>query len=220
MTSCLRIGIIGATGALGSGLARRLSMAGHTLFLGSRDPARARALAGALPGPGSAEGATYANAAAASEILCLCVPFAAQQEALDAIAGHCDGRILIDATVPLVPPKVMRVQLPPEGSSAARVQARLGPTVTVVSALQNVGARHLAEDAHAIDCDVLVCADDVSARAMVIDLLGTIGLRGIHAGPLQNAAAAEALTSVLIFINRHYGSDRAGVRVTGIPGPA
>lgn len=213
-----RIGIIGATGALGSGLARRFAGAGHVLLLGSRSVARACALAEQLEGPGRARGVSYADAAAASEILFLCVPFAAQAETLDAIAGHCDGKILVDTTVPLMPPKVMRVQLPAEGCSAVRVQARLGPEVTVVSALQNVGARHLAEPHGAIACDVLVCSESVDARATVIDLLDTIGLRGIHAGPLQNAAAAEALTSLLIFINRHYGSDRAGILVTGIGG--
>jgi NADPH-dependent F420 reductase len=216
MSAAARIGIIGATGALGSGLARRFASAGHQLFLGSRLPERAHALAGELGG--MAKGGIYAEAAAASDILFLCVPFAAQDDTLDAVVGHFSAGILVDTTVPLVPPKVMRVQLPPEGCSAMRVRARFGPEVAVVSALQNVGARHLAGGHDTIDCDVLVCGDDANARATVIALLATIGLRGVHAGPLQNAAAAEALTSSLIFMNRHYGSDRAGLRITGIPG--
>ena len=97
------------------------------------------------------------------------------------------GKILVDATVPLVPPKVSRVQLPAGGSAVAMVQAMLGDTVRVVSAFQNVSAHKLRKLGADVDCDVLVCADDAEARRIVIDLVARIGLRGIDAGPICNS---------------------------------
>ena len=123
---------------------------------------------------------------------------------------------MIDVTVPLVPPKVGTVQLPEAGSAAEQAQRYLGDDVSVVSAFQNVGAMHLQED-HAIACDVLVTGNKRAARQTVIDLVQALGLKGWHAGPLANAAAAEAMTSVLISINRHHKIDGAGIVITGEP---
>jgi predicted dinucleotide-binding enzyme len=106
------------------------------------------------------------------------------------------------------------VQLPEEGAAALRGQRILGDAVTVVSAFHNVAAHKLATDA-SIDCDVLVFADEPAARARVVRLVNACGLRGLHGGALANSAAAEALTSVLIFINRTYAVDGAGLRITG-----
>lgn len=203
------IAILGGAGALGSGLAARFVHAGHTVLIGSRDTTRASPVEAATV-------LSHEEAARLADIAFLTVPFAGQAEVLRLVAGAMAGKILIDATVPLVPPKVGRVQLPGEGSAAQISQAVLGDGVRVVSALQNVGALHLAHVDRPVDCDVLVCGDSVDARTEVIDLLSDIGLRGLHAGPLANAAAAEALTSVLISINRFYKSDRAGIRITGI----
>lgn len=213
-----RIAILGGTGALGSGLTARLARAGHRLIIGSRDATKAaeRAAEIAAETGGRVDGASYRDAAAMAEIVILTVPFRSQIEVLASVKDALTGKILVDATVPLVPPKVARVQLPPEDSAAVAAQAFLGPDVKVISAFQNVGALHLKEAGHAIDCDVLVAGDDVDARATVIALVEDCGLRGWHAGPLANAAAAEALTSVMIFLNRHYKSDRAGIRITGI----
>jgi NADPH-dependent F420 reductase len=208
------IALLGGAGALGSGLAKRFAHAGHTVIIGSRDPARILS-----EGAGFAPGVTvaaHADAAAQAEIAFLTAPFAGQAQVLRLVAEALAGKILVDATVPLVPPKVGRVQLPAEGSAALIAQALVGERVRVVSALQNVGAAHLAHVDAPIACDVLVCGDQVEARAEVIALLADIGLRGLHAGPLANAAAAEALTSVLISINRFYKSDRAGLLITGI----
>jgi NADPH-dependent F420 reductase len=108
----------------------------------------------------------------------------------------------------------MRVQLPPEGSAAARAQKLLGEGVRVVSAFHNVAAHKLATDA-VVDCDVLVFGDQKEAREPVIALAAAAGLRGLHGGALANSAAAEALTSVLIFMNRTYSVDGAGLRITG-----
>jgi len=208
------IAILGGAGALGSGLAKRFAHAGHTVIIGSRDPARTLS-EGADFGPGVTV-AAHADAATHAEIAFLTVPFAGQSQVLTLVAEALAGKILVDATVPLVPPRVGRVQLPAEGSAALIAQNLVGGHVRVVSALQNVGAAHLAHVDAPIACDVLVCGDQAEARAEVIALIGEIGLRGLHAGPLANAAAAEALTSVLISINRFYKSDRAGLLISGI----
>lgn len=209
----MSIAVLGGTGALGSGLARRLSTAGRTIVIGSRDAAKAQAAAAEYAG--NVTGAAYAEAAAQADIVILTVPFAGQLEVLEAVRPALQGKVVIDATVPLAPPKVWRVQLPPEGSAAQRTQAFLGEDVKVVSAFQNVGARHLHAD-HAIDCDVLVCGDDAEAVSVALEVVRDAGLRGVRGGPLANAAAAEALTSVLIQINRTYKVPEAGIRITGL----
>lgn len=206
------IAVIGGTGKLGAAIARRLARAGLPVIIGSRDPERARAQAGEI-GHGTKSG-DYADAARLAELVIVAVPFAAQAEALAEIAPHLAGKLVVDTTVPLVPPKVMRVSLPPEGSAAVRAANLLGDGVTVVSAFHNVAAHKLATDED-IGCDVLVFGDDKSARARVVALADAMGLRGIHGGALVNSAAAEALTSVLIFLNRTYQVDGAGIRITG-----
>jgi NADPH-dependent F420 reductase len=112
----------------------------------------------------------------------------------------------------------MRVQLPPEGSAAVRAQKLLGDGVRVVSAFHNVAAHKLALESP-VDCDVLVFGDDKAAREVAIRLVEACGLRGLHAGVLANSAAAEALTSILIFLNKNYAVDGAGLRITGAMTP-
>jgi NADPH-dependent F420 reductase len=212
------LAIIGGTGALGSGLAGRWAAAGYGVIVGSRSVEKAEAAARALApvARGSApRGASNAEAAAISDVVILAVPWASHAAILDEIRPYVAGKIVVDATVPLVPPKVARVQLPPETSAALAAQKRLGEVARVVAAFHNVAASKLQTDA-AVDCDVLVFGDAPEDRAAVIDLAAAAGLRGIHAGPLANAVAAEALTSVLIGINRHYKVAGAGIRITGI----
>jgi 8-hydroxy-5-deazaflavin:NADPH oxidoreductase len=206
------IAVIGGTGKLGTAIARRLAKAGRKVIIGSRS-AQSAERAAAEVGFGLT-GLANADAAIAGSILIVTVPFAAQEQTLAEIAPHVAGKIVVDTTVPLVPPKVMRVQLPPEGSAAQRAQKLLGPDVRVVSAFHNVAAHKLATDQD-INCDVLVFGDDKSARAEVVALVAQTGLRGIHGGALANSAAAEAMTSVLIFINKTYQVDGAGVLITG-----
>ena len=153
-------------------------------------------------------------AAQQADIVAMTVPFSHQASTLETVKPALQGKILIDVTVPLVPPKVMRVQLPPEGSAGQIAQALLGENVKVVSAFQNVAAHHLQEG-QGFDCDVLVCGDSKDARAEVIKLVEAAGLRGFHAGSIANAAAVEAMTSLLIFINKQYNC-HAGIRVTGL----
>jgi 8-hydroxy-5-deazaflavin:NADPH oxidoreductase len=207
-----KIAVIGGTGNLGSALAWRLARAGYEVVIGSRTAASAAEKADQL-GHGLT-GMTNADAAMAGDIIFVTVPFAAQATTLADIKAHVAGKIVVDTTVPLMPPKVMRVQLPSEGSAAARAAVILGEGVRVVAGFHNVAAHKLAQDID-VECDILVFGDDKAARAEIVALADAIGLRGIHGGVLVNAAAAEAMTSLLIFINRTYQVDGAGLRITG-----
>jgi NADPH-dependent F420 reductase len=214
------IAVVGGTGAEGGGLALRWAAAGHKIIIGSRDTERARATAKEIVGKVRAahvEGVESLEAAQKAQIVVLTVPYAAQLETVRRIRPVLDGKILIDVTVPLVPPKVSRVQLPEEHSCVVRVQRELGEKVQVVSAFQNVSAHKLSDLGHRIACDVLVCSDSKEARQAVIELAKDAGLRGIDAGPLDNSVAAEALTSLLIWINRTYKVADAGLTITGLP---
>ena len=215
------LAILGGTGDLGTGLARRWAQAGYRVIIGSRTMEKAQAAIADLQevmaerGVGEIEVEAMENldAARTADIVTLTVPFAHQSSTLEHVRSALDGKILIDVTVPLVPPKVGRVQLPEEGSAGQIAQNLLGESVRVVSAFQNVAAHHLQEG-HGIECDVLVTGDDKEAREQVIALVAAAGMRGFHAGPIANAAAAEALTSVLITINRQYKC-HAGISITG-----
>lgn len=209
------IAILGGTGGLGGGLARRFLRAGRPVFIGSRDAARAADAAAAL-GP-LARGGGNEEAAQAAPVVVLAVPAGVQMATLQALAPQLAGKVLIDVTVPLVPPKVGTVQLPPEGSAGVRAQRLLGESTQVVSAFQNIAADLLNDVNAVIDCDVLVSGNNKAARQRVIDLATEIGLRAWHAGPIENAAAAEALTSVLIQINRQGMLSHAGIRIVGTP---
>ncbi|MAF28542.1 MAG: NADPH-dependent F420 reductase, partial [Croceicoccus sp.] len=202
------IAVVGGTGNLGSAIAWRLAKAGHQVIIGSRSAEAAIARAEEL-GHGLT-GMANADAAQAGDIVLVTVPFSAQAATLADIKPHVAGKIVVDTTVPLVPPKVMRVQLPEEGSAAICASNLLGDDVRLVAAFHNVAAHRLAEDGF-VDCDILVFGDDKAARAEVVALAEAIGQRGIHAGPLVNAAAAEAMTSLLIFINKNYKVDGAGI---------
>lgn len=207
------IAVIGGTGAEGSGLAARWAATGYRVIVGSRNPDSAKETAKSI----GAEGMDNAGAVAACDIAVLTVPYAAQRATLMDLREELQGKILVDVTVPLVPPKVMRVQLPEEGCAAQIAQAVLGDDVRVVSAFQNVSAGHLKDPDYVIDCDVLITGDDPEARAVVVTLAAAAGLNGVEAGPLDNAVAAEAMTSLLIWMNRKYKSPGAGIRITALP---
>jgi len=213
------IAVLGGSGAEGGGLAIRWAHAGHDVIIGSRTAERAQEAAARIAKHVGKPVAGLANreAAAKAEIVVLAVPFSGQTATATEIAAELAGKILIDVTVPLVPPKVARVQLPEGGSAVDALQKKLGAGVKVVSAFQNVSAHQLSEIGHPVDCDVLVCGDDEAARERVIALAHDGGMRAWHAGPLANSAAAEALTSVLISINKRYKVEAgAGIRITGI----
>ncbi|RVK29407.1 NADPH-dependent F420 reductase [Sinorhizobium meliloti] len=207
------IGIIGGTGDLGTGLAKGWASAGYKVVIGSRSREKAAAAAADL-GPGI-EGEDNIGAARAADIVILAVPFANHDASLEEIRLVVQGKIVVDAAVPLVPPKVSVVQLPGEGSAAQIAQRILGDGVRVVSAFHNVGAAKLHKGGRA-NCDVLVFSDDKEARNQVIELAAAVANRGVGGGSLANSAAAEALTSVLIWINRQYKVLGAGINITGL----
>src|SRR5262252_9530326 len=102
----MRIGVIGGTGKEGSGLARRWARAGHGVTIGSRDAVRGRTAAEKLSTGGLViDGGSNAEAAAAGEIVVLCVPYAAHAESLASVKAQVAGKVLLDITVPLQPPK-------------------------------------------------------------------------------------------------------------------
>jgi hypothetical protein len=210
------IAIVGGTGKLGTALARRWVKAGLPVMIGSRDGGRAAETAAQLTREFGVpvRGGSNLEAATQGGLIVVTVPYAAHAATLEEIRSVAGGKIVVDTTVPLVPPKVMRVQLPKEGSAAVAAQQLLGDAVSVVGAFHSVAAHKLATD-DVIDCDVLVFGDQKEARAHVIALARSAGLRGLHGGALANSAAAEALTSVLIFINKNYAVDGAGIRITG-----
>jgi len=213
------IAILGGTGDLGGGLARQWSRAGYKIMIGSRTVEKGQAAAKALLDEFpdlNVTGHENLEAATAADLVVLTVPFEHQLSTLETVKPGLVGKILIDVTVPLVPPKVGTVQLPESGCAAVQAQNFLGEDIFVVSAFQNVGAMHLQED-HAIACDVLVSGNKKMARETVIKLVEAVGLKGWHAGPLANAVAAEALTSILITINRHHGVEGSGIVITGEP---
>jgi NADPH-dependent F420 reductase len=213
------IAVIGGTGDLGSGLALRWAKAGYPVVIGSRSAENAARAAGEIMAKagGTVTGAENADAAAEAEIVVLTVPFANHRPMLEAIKPGVQGKIMVDVTVPLMPPKVMRVQLPDAGSAAKAAQDFLGEGVNVVSAFQNISADLLQNLDSDIECDVLVCGNKKAAREIVVALAEDAGMTAWHCGAIDNSAAAEALTSLLIFINKNGPVSHAGIRITGDP---
>jgi NADPH-dependent F420 reductase len=215
-----RIAIVGGTGALGSGMALRWVSKGYNVVIGSRSKEKGEAAAAALRSrvPSSIViGTDNRDAANQADIVVLTVPYAHHRATLDVIKDAVRGKIVVDATVPLVPPKVARVHLSDDWPIAKTTQTILGADVNVVSAFHNVAAAHLQEDGDHDDGDVLVYGNSNDAREAVIDLVKATGLRGWHAGPIDNSVVSEALTSVLIFINKKYKVSGAGIRIVGDP---
>jgi NADPH-dependent F420 reductase len=215
------LAIIGGTGALGTGLSTRWALAGYPVILGSRSREKAEGAAREIAsgnGAPAVRGEGNADAAHDGDIVVVAVPYASHAATLDEIAGAVEGKIVVDAVVPLVPPKVSQVHLPAQGSAAQAAQQRLGANVRVVSAFHNVAAAKLKAAGGDIDCDVLVFGDDREAREAVITLAEALGTRGIDGGVLANSVTGEALTAVLIAINRRYKIPGAGIRITGLPG--
>jgi NADPH-dependent F420 reductase len=215
------ISVLGGTGAEGSGLAFRWAHAGLKVILGSREPQRAETVAdelNSLLGRSVIVGKSNLDAARDSDIAVLTVPYASAMAVASEVKSALKGKVLIDVTVPLVPPKVDRVQLPNGRSAVAQLQDELGPEIAVVAAFQNISAHQLRDVDWKSDCDVLVCGDSAAAREIAVELARLAGFRGIHAGSLENAAALEALTSVLIAINKRYKVAGSGLRITGLQG--
>ncbi len=212
------IAIIGGTGKLGGGLALRWTTAGYRVISGSRAPDKARhaaEMSDRKVGNSRTSGMSNESAASLGDIAVLTVPYAHHRDTLENIRSAVQGKIFVDATVPLVPPRVSVVQLPKKGSVARAAQSFLGDTVRVVSAFQTIAAAQLYEDPGDEHGHVLVCGNDPEARETVLGLVEAAGLRGWNAGVIDNSVVSEALTSVLIYINRTYKMDHAGIHVVG-----
>lgn len=214
----LTIAVLGGTGKEGKGLAYRWAKAGYRVLIGSRSSEKAVTAAAEIiqltEGSCSVVGTTNLDAAEQADIVVITVPYPAHRETLESVKGAVKGKLLIDVTVPLVPPKVSKVQMPAAGSAAQEAREILGEDVEVVAAFQNISHELLLSDED-IECDVLVTGTSKKARAEALTLVAAAGLTGWDAGPIENSVVVEGLTSVLININKQYGSTHAGIRITG-----
>lgn len=212
------IAVLGGTGKEGKGLAYRWARAGYHVLIGSRSEEKAVAAAKEiqemLGNEISVNGMGNLEAAKAANIVVLTVPYSAHRDTLEAVKPELQGKILVDVTVPLVPPKVSTVQMPAAGSAAQEAKQIVGEGVEVCAAFQNISHEHLLDNAD-VECDVLVTGTSKDARAETIKLVQAAGLKGWDAGPIENSVVVEGLTSVLIGINKKYGSTHAGIKITG-----
>ena len=213
------ISIIGGTGKEGKGLAYRWALAGHPIIIGSRVFEKAEESAkeinqltrSTIP----VKGMLNVDAARMGEIIVVSVPYAAHIPTLEVIRPNCNGKILIDVCVPLVPPKVTKVHMPKDGSAGQEAHNFLGLNCKVVSAFHNISYERLLNN-EPIDCDVLVCGSDRDAKQIVLTLVKEAGMRGWDAGPIENSVIPEGLTSVLIGINKQFGVPASGIQITGV----
>ena len=159
-----------------------------------------------------ASGYNNREASKLAEIIVLTIPFPNHSNIIEEIKDEAQGKIVVDTTVPLIPPKVSRVQLPESGSIAKLAQEKLGQNVRLVSAFQNVAATAL-ESNEPLEGEVLVCGNDVEARSTVISIVEAAGLKGWHAGPIDNSVVSESLTPILIFLNKRYKLNGSGIRI-------
>ena len=222
LPASITIAVLGGTGKEGSGLAIRWAKHGYRVILGSRDAERADQKAAELSAnyaieAGHMTGMENLAAAEAASIVVLSVPYDAHETTLEYVRPALANKILIDVAVPLQPPKIRTVFIPEGKSAALEAQAFLGSSTRVVAAFHNVSAVHLQDPEGAIACDVLICGDDADAKTQTIRLTEAIGLRGLDAGPLANAVAVEAMTPVLLYLNKQYKVKSTGLVITGLP---
>ena len=215
MTDIKKIGIIGGSGALGSALAHRFIKESFEVTIGSRSPEKVISKIGEINKDLDVQNLKVqgiGQTARESELIFLTVPFSAHHKTVLEIKPFVQGKIVVDTTVPLVPPKVARVQLPESGCVARVTQEILGNDVHVVSALHNVAATELAKSKTA-DVEVMVFGNNKEARETVIQLISKISLKGWHCGSIDNAVVAESLTPVLIFMNKFYNFNGSGIKI-------
>jgi len=218
-----QVSIVGATGALGFGLALRLGGAGVPIVIGSRDGGRAKeaaAKASQLVPDGAFTGALNDDAVVDTPIVILSVPFRSQSENLGNLKHVlAPGQVLVDATVPLaaaVGGKATRTLGVWQGSAAQQAAEMVPDGVHVVSAFHTVSAALLSDLNHELDEDVLICGDRREDKARLAELIELIpGLRPVDCGPLEMARIVEQLTPLIISINIR-NKVRAGIRITGL----
>jgi len=213
------ISILGGTGKEGKGLAYRWAKAGYRIVIGSRQAEKAQTAAESIrelfDHTVNVEGVPNPEAAQQGDIIVMTVPFNAHVAMLEGIKPYVQGKIFIDVSVPLVPPKVTKVQMPVAGSAAQEAQQILGENVSVVAAFQNISYENLLKDEE-VGCDILVCGTGKANRQVVLNLVKDAGLIGWDAGVIENSVVVEGLTSILIGLNKQYGVEASGIRITGI----
>lgn len=217
----MTIAIIGGTGPQGQGLALRFARAGVPVALGSRDPDRGAEIGAQLNAKlpaGSATITGLGNAQAvdaADEMVILAVPWSAHNKTLEGLKDSLTGKILIDIVVPLAEGDPKKVDMPPEGSATEAAQALLGAEIPVVGALHNVSAHTLNNLDWSINCDILVCGNQLAARKKVMALIEKLELRAFNAGDAQSARCVEAITPILIRLNisKAVPFSHAGIRI-------
>ncbi len=213
------IGIVGGTGPEGIGLALRLAQAGERIIIGSRSEARGRAAADKIKArlpQADVRGAENAQAAREADLIIVTVPYEGHRETLELLRDHVAGKVVIDATVPLILERRRVSVLPVEEGSAAQQAQALLPQARVVAAFQTIPAAALADLETPIDADVVVCGDDSDAKQTAMVLAEKIsGVRALDGGGLSNAHFLEETTAIIITINRIYKTE-SSIRFTGI----
>jgi len=212
------IAIVGGTGKEGKGLALRWAKAGYKVIIGSREYEKAEKVKNELNvllNNFTIFADTNENAVEKAEVIVITVPYGAHRSILESLKESIRGKVIIDVTVPLVPPEITKVQMPIDGSASQEALKILGSGSRIISAFQNISYDLLMNNEE-IQCDVFVCASDQEARMIGLTLVKDAGLTGWDAGPLENSVIAEGLTSILIGLNKKYGSKSAGIKITGI----
>lgn len=216
-----KVAIIGGTGPQGQGLALRLAKAGVDVVLGSREQQRSQETASQLMTEyssldGQIIGTDNISAVReAGELVFLAVPFSAHHQTLQALQPELTGKILVDIVVPLTEGNPKAVSMPPEGSATEAAQALLGDQVPVVGALHNVSAVILKKLSQPVNCDILVCGNQLAAKNKVIDLLNRVDMNAYNAGLAESARCIEALTPILIRLNisKSFPFTHAGIKI-------
>lgn len=222
-----RVAIIGGTGRLGLGLARRLQAAAVEVVLGSRDPARAETAAQSIGLPARA-GRANVDAAEMAEVIIVAVPYDAHMPILSGIADATAGKVVVDTTVPFADsalrlpsgrPERSRTGAAGKGpaeSSAAEGARRMLPRARVVAGFHTVSAPMLADLAKPPHGDVLLCGDDEDAKEVVARLVRAIRMRPVDVGPLSQARVLEQLALLLLTLNRRYKKRDLGIQIAGL----
>lgn len=215
----MKIAILGGTGNEGFGLGYRWAVTGHEIIIGSRKQdkgaAAAKDMLERLP-EGKISGTDNLSAAQQAELVVLSVPYWAQAGTLETVKSVLVDKLLVTVVAPTGEKAARVYQLESGLSAAEEAQNQLGEATRVVAAFQNIGAHHLLDLNHKLDCDVLVCGDKKADKAVALQLCADAGLRGVNVGALQNARAVEKITAVLIAVNIIYKVKSAGIRITGI----
>ena len=214
----MNIAILGGTGKEGAGLASRWALVGHSIIIGSRDAERAKTKAAELREQTKKlpiMGESNAEAARLGTVIVIALPAQGLSATLPEVREACRGKVVISTVVPLTFGGPRLFTPPAAGSSAEEAQALL-PDAKVVAAFHHIAAHELSATEHAIECDLLLCGADASAKEAVGELARSMGLRPIDVGGLGNAGPLEGITAVLATINRRYKLKNSGIKITGL----